>query len=101
MSEKGVSDNLVKRFVISGNEEREIVNTKCQPPRNAPTSNSFTTPFLIINYFHPHSENSSHNRLELKAQAVPSEKIGKVIGVLDDANMMAVNRALELWLGFA
>jgi len=36
-----------------------------------------------------------------KAQTVPSEKIGKVIGVLDDAKMMAVNRALALWFGFA
>jgi len=36
-----------------------------------------------------------------KAQMVPSEKIGKVIGALDDAKMMAVNRALALWFGFA
>ncbi|NTW53908.1 MAG: type II toxin-antitoxin system PemK/MazF family toxin [Chlorobaculum sp.] len=36
-----------------------------------------------------------------KAQTVPSEKIGKVIGNLDDATMMAVNRALALWFGFA
>lgn len=36
-----------------------------------------------------------------KIQTVPAEKIGKVIGVLDDATMMEVNRALALWLGFA
>ncbi|RNA64893.1 type II toxin-antitoxin system PemK/MazF family toxin [Prosthecochloris sp. ZM_2] len=36
-----------------------------------------------------------------KIQTVPSEKIGKVIGVLDEATMMEVNRALALWLGFA
>ena len=36
-----------------------------------------------------------------KAQTVPAEKIGNVVGVLDDATMMAVNRALALWFGFA
>ncbi len=36
-----------------------------------------------------------------KIQTVPAEKIGKVIGMLDDATMMEVNRALALWLGFA
>lgn len=36
-----------------------------------------------------------------KIQTVPAEKIGKVIGVLDDVTMMEVNRALALWLGFA
>jgi mRNA interferase MazF len=36
-----------------------------------------------------------------KIQTVPAEKIGKVIGMLDDATMMEVNRVLALWLGFA
>jgi mRNA interferase MazF len=36
-----------------------------------------------------------------KTQTVPAEKIGKVIGFLDDAKMMEVNRALALWVGFA
>lgn len=36
-----------------------------------------------------------------KIQTVSAEKIGKVIGVLDDATMTEVNRALALWLGFA
>ena len=36
-----------------------------------------------------------------KIQTVPAEKIGQVIGVLDEATMMEVNRALALWLGFA
>jgi mRNA interferase MazF len=36
-----------------------------------------------------------------KIQSVPAEKIGQVIGVLDEATMMEVNRALALWLGFA
>ncbi len=36
-----------------------------------------------------------------KIQTVPAEKIGKAIGILDEATMMEVNRALALWLGFA
>lgn len=36
-----------------------------------------------------------------KTQTVPTEKIGTVFGTLDDATMVAVNRALALWLGFA
>ena|SRR5688500_13436877 len=36
-----------------------------------------------------------------KPQAVPRDKIGKVIGHLDDAALMSVNRALALFLGFA
>jgi len=33
-----------------------------------------------------------------KSQTILAEQIGKVVGVLDDAIMMAVNRALTLWL---
>ncbi len=36
-----------------------------------------------------------------KAQTVPREKIGEVIGHLDDETSLAVNRALALFLGFA
>jgi len=36
-----------------------------------------------------------------KAQTVPSDKIGKIIGRLDDETIVAVNRALSVWLGFA
>jgi len=36
-----------------------------------------------------------------KPQSIPREKIGAVIGRLDDEAMLAVNRALAVFLGFA
>ena len=36
-----------------------------------------------------------------KTQSVPQGKIGKTIGRLDDSTMLAVNRALALFMGFA
>jgi len=36
-----------------------------------------------------------------KAHTVAREKIGKTIGRLDDGSMLAVNRALAVFLGFA
>jgi len=36
-----------------------------------------------------------------KAQSVPREKIGEVFGHLDDEGLLAVNRALAVFLGFA
>src|SRR5512132_2573644 len=36
-----------------------------------------------------------------KAQTVPREKIGEPFGRLDDATMLAVTRALAVFLGFA
>lgn len=36
-----------------------------------------------------------------KPQAVPRERVGAVIGRVDDATMVAVNRALATFLGFA
>ena len=36
-----------------------------------------------------------------KPQSVAREKIGEVIGRLDDETMLAVNRALAVFLGFA
>ncbi|HLI87732.1 MAG TPA: type II toxin-antitoxin system PemK/MazF family toxin [Ktedonobacteraceae bacterium] len=36
-----------------------------------------------------------------KAQTVAAGKIGGSIGRADDATMLAVNRALAVWLGFA
>ena len=36
-----------------------------------------------------------------KAQTVPREKIGETFGRLDDATMLAVTRALAVFLGFA
>lgn len=36
-----------------------------------------------------------------KSQSIPREKVGAVIGRLDDETMLAVNRALAVFLGFA
>lgn len=36
-----------------------------------------------------------------KVQTVAREKIGPTFGRLDDTSMLAVNRALAVWLGFA
>ena len=36
-----------------------------------------------------------------KTQSIPREKIGATLGRLDDSTMLAVNRALALFLGFA
>lgn len=36
-----------------------------------------------------------------KAQTIPCEKIGKTFGRLDDQSMLAVNRLLAVFLGFA
>ncbi len=36
-----------------------------------------------------------------KIMSIRSEKIGKKIGELDDANLLRVNRALAVWLGLA
>ncbi len=36
-----------------------------------------------------------------KPQTVPRERVGAVIGRVDDATMVAVNRALATFLGFA
>lgn len=36
-----------------------------------------------------------------KPQSIPRAKIGKTIGHLDDSAMLAVNRALAVFLGFA
>ncbi len=34
-------------------------------------------------------------------QTVPCEKVGDIFGRVDDKTMLAVNRALAVWLGFA
>jgi len=36
-----------------------------------------------------------------KAQTIPSKKCGIVFGRLENETMLAVNRALAVWLGFA
>lgn len=67
------------------------------------TSELRPTPLFRIDV-EPDEINGLRKRSQImvdKIQTVPAEKIGKVIGVLDDATMMEVNRALALWLGFA
>ena len=36
-----------------------------------------------------------------KPQTIPREKVSQVVGHLDDSTMVAVNRAMALFLGFA
>ncbi|WP_319803375.1 type II toxin-antitoxin system PemK/MazF family toxin [Acidithiobacillus sp. HP-6] len=36
-----------------------------------------------------------------KSQTIPREKIGQIVGHLDDGMMVSVNRAMALFLGFA
>lgn len=67
------------------------------------TSESRPTPLFRIDV-EPESSNGLLKRSQImvdKIQTVSAEKIGKVIGVLDETTMMEVNRALALWLGFA
>jgi mRNA interferase MazF len=52
----------------------------------------------------PTDENGLRHKSQVmidKAQSVPCEKAGMVFGRLEDEAMLAVNRALAVWLGFA
>ena len=52
----------------------------------------------------PTSGNNLKKRSQVmvdKIQTVSREKVGPAFGKLDDATMLAVNRALAVWLGFA
>jgi mRNA interferase MazF len=52
----------------------------------------------------PDEGNGLHKRSQVmvdKAQTVPREKIGETFGRLDDATMLAVTRALAVFLRFA
>jgi mRNA interferase MazF len=52
----------------------------------------------------PTSENGLREMSQImidRAMTLPREKIGETFGRLDDAIMIAVNRALALFLGFA
>jgi mRNA interferase MazF len=52
----------------------------------------------------PSAENNLRSPSQVmvdKAQTISREKIGESFGRLDDATMLAVNRALALFLGFA
>ena len=52
----------------------------------------------------PDATNGLHKRSQVmvdKPQSVPREKLGEPFGRLDEATMLAVNRALAVFLGFA
>lgn len=52
----------------------------------------------------PTKENGLHSSSQVmidKAHTVPSEKLSKPFGKLSDENMVAINRALAVFLGFA
>lgn len=52
----------------------------------------------------PSPDNGLHKPSQImvdKAQSVPRERIGEVFGHLDDEALLAVNRALAVFLGFA
>ena len=52
----------------------------------------------------PHSSNGLRKLSQVmvdKTQSVPREKVGGRIGRLDDETMLAVTRALAVFLGFA
>jgi mRNA interferase MazF len=53
---------------------------------------------------HPNADNGLRRTSAVmvdKHQTVAREKVGKTIGHLDDESMLAVNRALAVFLGFA
>jgi mRNA interferase MazF len=52
----------------------------------------------------PDKKNNLKNLSQImvdKIQTVPSDKIGSIIGRIDDTTMLTINRALAVWLGFA
>jgi len=52
----------------------------------------------------PGADNGLKKRSQVmvdKATTVPREKVGKTFGRLDDTTLLAVNRALAVFLGFA
>ena len=67
------------------------------------TSELRTAPLFRI-MVEPTEENNLKKRSQVmvdKVQTVAREKIVPTFGRLDDASMLAVNRALAVWLGFA
>jgi mRNA interferase MazF len=67
------------------------------------TSELRETPLFRITV-EPDSSNGLHKLSQVmvdKAQTVPREKIGGTIGRLDDETLLAVTRALAVFLGFA
>ncbi len=52
----------------------------------------------------PSADNGLKKRSQVmvdKATTVPREKVGETVGRLDDTTLLAVNRALAVFLGFA
>jgi len=67
------------------------------------TSELLTAPLFRI-MVEPTEGNNLKKRSQVmvdKVQTVAREKIGPTFGRLDDTSMLAVNRALAVWLGFA
>jgi mRNA interferase MazF len=67
------------------------------------TSELRETPLFRITV-EPTAENGLRVRSQVmvdKAQSIPGEKLGEVVGRADGEMMLAVNRALAVFLGFA
>lgn len=67
------------------------------------TSDLRETPLFRI-AVEPNATNGLHKRSQVmvdKAQTVPRAKLGEPFGQLDDAAMLAITRALAVFLGFA
>ena len=67
------------------------------------TSELRTAPLLRIT-INPSEANGLRKPSQVmvdKAQTIPREKVGKVIGKLEDESLVAVNRALAVFLGIA
>lgn len=67
------------------------------------TSELRETPLFRITV-EPNTDNGLHKSSQImvdKAQTISREKIGQVIGRLSDDDLVAVNRALAVFLGFA
>lgn len=67
------------------------------------TSELRETPLFRI-MVQPNADNGLEKPSQImvdKTQTIPREKIGKTFGRLDDESLLAVNRALAVFLGFA
>ena len=67
------------------------------------SSNLIQAPIFRLNVI-PDDQNGLTKECQIqidKIMSVRKEKIGKVIGTLDDTILVRVNRALALWLGLA
>jgi len=67
------------------------------------TSELRDTPLFRITV-HPSTENGLLKTSQVmvdKTHTVPRDKIGKILGRLDEATTLSINRALALFLGFA